>query len=160
MTHKAPTIEALNAMAKATNDAVRQEAIERGELLPIWKDGRVVLVWPVASERDHALSVGLLVRALMERGVKVTYEDVQCFCWLFGVRQVKADLEIALSDDGTQLDELTSGARFVEQPHLPPNLPVQHVPAWMLKSRNAEDGSYVLRGPRGSINPTAQMIRA
>ena len=48
MTHKPPTIDELNVMAKATNDAVRQEAIKHGELLPVWKDGRVVLVWPAA----------------------------------------------------------------------------------------------------------------
>ena len=151
MTHKPPTIETLNAMARATNEAVRQEAIERGALLPVWKDGRLVLVFPTAPERNHAVSVGLLVRALMERGVKVTNEDIECFCWLYGARHIKDDLEIALSDDGAQLDELISGAMFVEQPYLPPNLPEQHMPAWMLKSRNAEDGSYVLRGRRGTV---------
>ncbi len=58
MTHKPPTIDELNAMAQATNDAVRQEAIERGELLPVWKDGRVVQVFPAAPERARPTASG------------------------------------------------------------------------------------------------------
>ena len=65
MTHKPPTIDDLNATAQATNDAVRQEAIERGELLPVWKDGRVVLVWPAVPGRRREVSLALLVRELV-----------------------------------------------------------------------------------------------
>jgi hypothetical protein len=106
MTHKAPTIEALNAMAKATNDAVRQEAIERGELLPIWKDGRVVLVWPGAPGRLHAVSLGMLVRALIERGVRVSNSDIEAMA----VSVPIGDVELILSSDNLQIAEwLTLG---------------------------------------------------
>jgi hypothetical protein len=104
MTHKPPTIEALNTMAKATNDAVRQEAIERGELLPVWKDGRVVLVWPAAPERSHAVSIGLLVRGLIERGVGLSNTDIEVMA-SFPI----GDVELVLSSDNLRVAEwLTS----------------------------------------------------
>jgi hypothetical protein len=101
MTHKPPSIEQLNDMAKATNDAVRQEAVERGELLPIWKDGRMVLVWPSAPGRKNAVSIGLLVRALVERGVKVSISDIEVMAASFPA----GDVELVLSSDNLYVAE-------------------------------------------------------
>ena len=106
MTHKPPTIDDLNATAQATNDAVRQEAIERGELLPVWKDGRVVLVWPAVPGRRREVSLALLVRELVKRQVVVTNQDIEVL--VAGVF-ADGDVELPLAESGRAMVWTHSG---------------------------------------------------
>jgi hypothetical protein len=144
MTHKPPSIDQLNAMAKATNDAVRQEAIERGELLPVWKDGRVVLVWPAAPGRKHAVSIGLLVRALVERGVKVSTSDIEAVAAYVPV----GDVELVLTSDNLSVAEwlkVASHAGF-NRPVFPGT--VNYADAHSLHGSVVPSGAYLnLSGP-------------
>ena len=51
MASKPLDLEALTLIAKSATDSVRADSARKGELLPIWLDGRVVIVAPVADRR-------------------------------------------------------------------------------------------------------------
>ncbi len=44
-----PTFETLQRLAKTATDEVRADAAKDGSLLPVWRDGRVVLMDPASG---------------------------------------------------------------------------------------------------------------